>query len=530
MRCQVLIVGGGVGGCAASLAASRHGLRVVMTEETAWIGGQLTNQAVPPDEHPWIETHGCTAAYRSFRERVRAWYRTNRPLTEAAAADPLLNPGAGLVSRLCCEPRAALGALTEMLAPWRECGALAVLTGCRPHRVAVDGDRVTAVIFQVDGEELAIEADWFVDATETGELLELGAVEHVVGAEARSDTGEPHAPTVADPLNQQAITMCFAVEYRPGEDWTIDRPADYARWGTLEPLMRPAWPGKLLSLTGSDPVTLTPRTLVFDPEGEEASGGFGLWRYRRIAAARNLIPGQGNRDVSLINWPMNDYFEAPAILPGADRAAAMSRATAGAESLSWSLLYWLQTEAPRPDGGAGWPGLRMRPDVMGTETGMAMAPYIRESRRIRARATLLEQHLALEARMRETGLPADQVRAADFPDSIGIGSYRIDLHPTCTGDNYLDVASLQFQIPLGALLPVRVENLLPGCKNLGSTHITNGCTRLHPVEWCVGEAAGQLCAFCISHNCPTGAVHSKAELRDEFLRVLDSEGVERRWR
>jgi FAD dependent oxidoreductase len=44
-------------------------------------------------------------------------------------------------------------------------------------------------------------------------------------------------------------------------------------------------------------------------------------------------------------------------------------------------------------------------------------------------------------------------------------------------------SSLPFQIPLGALIPRRVENVLPACKNLGTTHITNGCYRLHPVEW-----------------------------------------------
>ena len=39
-------------------------------------------------------------------------------------------------------------------------------------------------------------------------------------------------------------------------------------------------------------------------------------------------------------------------------------------------------------------------------------------------------------------------------------------------------------------LPVRIGNLIAGGKNLGTTHITNGCYRLHPVEWNIGEAAG----------------------------------------
>jgi NADPH-dependent 2,4-dienoyl-CoA reductase/sulfur reductase-like enzyme len=56
---DIVIIGGGLGGCAAALAAARNGLRVILTEETDWIGGQLTSQAVPPDENPWIETFGA---------------------------------------------------------------------------------------------------------------------------------------------------------------------------------------------------------------------------------------------------------------------------------------------------------------------------------------------------------------------------------------------------------------------------------------------------------------------------------------
>lgn len=37
-----------------------------------------------------------------------------------------------------------------------------------------------------------------------------------------------------------------------------------------------------------------------------------------------------------------------------------------------------------------------------------------------------------------------------------------------------------------------MEKLLPACKNIGTTHITNGCYRLHPVEWGIGEAAACL--------------------------------------
>ena len=62
-------MGGGLGGCAAALAVLRNGRKAVLTETTDWIGGQLTAQAVPPDEHPWIERFGASASYRRLRQR-----------------------------------------------------------------------------------------------------------------------------------------------------------------------------------------------------------------------------------------------------------------------------------------------------------------------------------------------------------------------------------------------------------------------------------------------------------------------------
>ena len=46
MGCDVAIIGGGLGGCAAALSATALGMKVILTEETDWLGGQLTAQAV----------------------------------------------------------------------------------------------------------------------------------------------------------------------------------------------------------------------------------------------------------------------------------------------------------------------------------------------------------------------------------------------------------------------------------------------------------------------------------------------------
>jgi hypothetical protein len=526
-RADVVILGGGVGGCAAALAAARAGRHVLLTEETDWIGGQLTAQAVPPDEHPWIESFGRSRSYRHFRDGVRDYYREHYPLTTEARAVERLNPGNGTVSRLCHEPRVALAVLEAMLAPYISGRRVEILLQHRAVAADTKGDRVESVTVEDlrSGRRRTLVAPYFLDATELGDLLPLTKTEFVTGAESQKETGEPHAAAEARPANHQAFTCCFAMDYVPGEDHTIDKPAEYDFWRAYVPKLNPAWPGPLLSWKMTDPISLQERAVSFDPTGATKSG-LNLWLYRRIADRANFRPGAYSGDVCLVNWPQNDYWLGNLCEVTAEEAAKHLKR---AKQLSLSLLYWMQTEAPRPDGKTGWKGLRLRPDLVGKEDGLAKYPYVRESRRIQAEFTVLEQHVGTDARQKATGKKREELTAERFADSVGVGSYRIDLHPSSGGDNYIDVSSLPFEIPLGALLPKRVENLLPACKNLGVTHLTNGCYRLHPVEWGIGEAAGALAAFCLEKKEPPRRVRSDARLLAEFQRRLEGDGVEIRW-
>lgn len=526
IACDVAILGGGVGGCAAALAACRAGLRVVMTEETAWIGGQLTSQAVPPDEHPWIESFGGTAAYRAYRAAVRQYYRDNYPLTAAARQIRNLNPGGGSVSVITHEPRVSLAVLQTLLQKYVSAGRLAILTHTKPVSAGMAGDVVQAVTVRLAAVDRTLTAPYFIDATETGELLPLTRTEFVTGFESQKQTGELHAPAEPQPHNHQAFTVCFALGYEEGANHTIDKPAEYAFWRDYFPKLTPPWPDKLLTWKMSDPVSLQERRVYFDPTLKARQPGLNLWLYRRIVNKEFYEPGFCSSDVTLVNWPQNDYWLGN-LYGGTEEEAA--RHLGRGKQLSLSLVYWMQTEAPRPDGGAGWPGLRLRPDVTGTDDGLAMYPYIRESRRIQAEFTVLEHHVGTDARMKLTGRSRDEVTAEQFKDSVGLGSYRIDLHPSSGGDNYIDVSSLPFQIPLGALIPKRVENLLPASKNLGVTHITNGCYRLHPVEWNIGESAGALAAHCVSSQLRPRQVRNDEKRLKEFQAKLTAQGVEIEW-
>lgn len=513
LRTDVAIIGGGLGACAAALAVARLGRRVILTEETFWVGGQLTNQAVPPDEHRWIEEFGATASYRALRQGIRNYYRAYLPLTAEARRSSALNPGNGWVSRLCHDPRVAVAVLHEMMLPHQLGGRLFIMHHHRPIAASTHHDRLTAVVTRglQSGRDCLIEALFFIDATPQGELLDLAAVEHVLGAEAQAETGEPHAQETADPRDQQAISVCFAMEHRPNEDHTIDKPRQYEIWRDFRP---PGWPGPLLSWTTQRPETHEPLTRYLFRADDDRP----WWHFRRILDRTNFVEGFAASDITVVNWPQNDYWFGPVC--GVD-PVEQGRNLDAARQLSLSLLYWLQTEAPHPDGGFGYPGLRLRGDVMGgMPDGLAQAPYIRESRRLRAEFTVLEQHIAYP--LRPDG-------PAIFPDTVGIGCYRIDLHPRVSGAGYLDLGCWPFQIPLGAMIPVRIENFLPGGKNLGVTHISNGAFRVHPVEWNVGEAAGLLAAFCLERNFMPRQVRNVPALLEEFQSLLRSQGIALGW-
>jgi hypothetical protein len=82
---------------------------------------------------------------------------------------------------------------------------------------------------------------------------------------------------------------------------------------------------------------------------------------------------------------------------------------------------------------------------------------------------------------------------------------------------------------MGALLPRRVENLLAGCKNLGVTHITNGCYRLHPVEWNIGEAAGVIAAEAVRTGQAPRKIRNDQKLLGELQARMTAQGMELAW-
>ncbi|SFS78421.1 FAD-dependent oxidoreductase [Paenibacillus sp. 453mf] len=515
LHADVIVVGASLGGTIAARAAARAGLNVILTEQTDWIGGQLTSQAVPPDEHRWIESFGCTASYREFRDRVREYYRRNYPLNDEAMNDPVLNPGNGWVSRIAHEPKIALRVLEDMMAAYINSGQIRILYHTVPNGADCKGDHVQSVSVRHvhTGEELVLTGEYFLDGTDNGDLLPIVGAEYVVGAESGEETGEPHALFKADACDIQSITHVAALEYVEGGNFMIERPASYDFWKAYTPLpdrmpLFSWFAGDANDTTKQKQFTMFPNDQGITP----------LWTYRRIVDPSIWREALPTGEVTLLNWAQNDYYLAPIIGVGSQKQREHEEQ---ARDLTRSLVYWLQTEAPRLDGGAGYPGVRLRGDILGTTDGLAKTAYIRESRRIKARYTVTEHDVSKELR-------GDQ-GIKQYRDSVGVGSYHLDLHPTTKSLRSFYIPNYPYEIPLGSLIPIRMKNLLPACKNIGMTQIANGCYRLHPTEWNIGEAAGYLAAYCLRHGIQPAHVLDSSEHLEQYQLLLTHQGVELHW-
>lgn len=490
--CDVLVAGGGMGGIAAAIEASKT-LSTIITEETTWLGGQMTSQGVCAlDENKYVETTGACKSYLDMREAIRQAYRDTGKLSDTAASDPLLHPGRSWVTRLAFEPEMALPVLDNLLLPGVNSGKLSIMQRLKAVAVARQS-AIQAVLF-VDldtGAFHEIQPRIVIDATELGDLLSLAKIPYKTGSDSRLETGENHAPLEGDSENVQDFVYPFVLEYHPGKSFVIEKPADYERFLAA---------GKF-SFDGYH---------MFEEVDDFSTGEkrhlLPFWTYRRLIDKALFKPETYSSDISMINWDSNDLRDRNII----DKTPSVQRDyLAQAKRLSLGFLYWLQTEAKRDedydDGkadassnrinddnrGKGYPELKLVKNILGTADGLSMHPYIREARRLDAKTIVCEQDIVESC---NTG-----ARARLFDDSVGIGLYPVDIHGRQEIPGAAQAAK-PFQIPLGALITENCSNYIAACKNIGVTHITNGAYRLHPIEWAIGSAAGTLASVYLSRN------------------------------
>ena len=507
LRSDVAIVGGGFGGVAAALALTEHGYSVTLTDEFPWIGGQVTSQAlcVLDDlNDPSGETVGVTRRYAEFRSRVRDAYKQRYRLSPLGRAQLHLCPGNARCSHLTAEPHVAHACLMDWLRPALASGKLTILTGMIPVSAESSASKVTSITCRSTDDAaktVALLADFFLDGTETGDTYPLLKLPYRLGSETKADFGEPHAAERADRSAVQCFTYCAMVEFDPTGQHVIPKPENYDAIRNRHDFY----------LSGPGASREEP-SYFFKPRiMKSGSRIVPFWFYRCVVDAANF---EGVTGRAVINVKCNDFNDA-AYLENPKREQVL----ADARALTRAYLYWLQTEAPRDEGGRGYPELRPMSEATGTPDGIAQAPYVREGRRLIACQTVIEQDLSAEA--------SSASRARLFRDSVGLGGNAIDIHARAgmPGPSVWEGAR-PYQVPLSAMVPRELTNFAAAGKGIGVSQVANGAYRMHPSEWVIGEAAGELAAFCLAKNVRP---QLSGKMLLEYQRQLVSTGMPLFW-
>lgn len=307
-----------------------------------------------------------------------------------------------------------------------------------------------SVTYRQKGKSYTIKTKILIDATEIGELLPLVGADFRLGMDAKSDTGEKEAPDVANPIVQD-LTYVLILEdigTQKGRKGLVKKPKNY------------------------DPKNYE---CACKREDGEMFGG--------VSGCEQMLNyGKLPNNKYMMNWPNcgNDFYLNWPELSAAQRNEKLSEAKA----FTQGFVYYIQNEL-------GFRNLRVAQEFP-TKDNFPMIPYDREARRVLGKAFLTVDYLE---------------RPYDFnlyKTGVAVGDYPIDHHhdknPDAPKIEFINIKVPSYNIPLGSLVPERIENFIVAEKNISVSNIVNGATRLQPVVLGIGQAAGALAATAILGN------------------------------
>lgn len=436
LKVDVLIAGGGASGVTAAVQAARMGAEVVVLEEGPWLGGMLTSAGVSCIDGNYRMRSGL---FGEFLDSLAARY---------GGYDALKT---GWVSNVCYEPHVGQEIFTSMTDACKD--NLVVERNSTIRKVErKEGDWLVTFV-DCCGKRRRILADVLVDATELGDVAAMCGVAYDIGMEASSDTGESIAPDNANDVIQDLTMVAVLKDYDPGTDRTIDCPKGY------------------------DPTVYAGccRNPLNAFEGKTDTG-------QRIWTAEEMLRyGALPGGYYMLNWPIygNDYYVNVIEMEPQDREEALEKA----RERTLGYVYFIQTEL-------GMKHLGIADDVFPTEDGLAMIPYHRESRRIRG-----EAFFTVDAAASPYGFKYPYYRTG-----VAVGDYAVDHHHFRHPDwkslpdlHFYPIPS--FNVPLGSLIPLEVDDLIVAEKSISVSNLMNGATRLQPVVMQLGQAAGVMAAY-----------------------------------
>ena len=591
-ECELLVVGGGLSGVAASYEALLTGKTVCMTEITDWVGGQISAQGTSALDERTTQRSKLffPRGYLELRQRIEEYYGK-------------LNPGDCWVSESCFLPKDAHKIMWEQLkdAEAKGGGKLkwfpsTVIKDLKIETVANEGTgkQITSAIgiqhssnneylplntlplsstiedaysYQ-DSEKFSKEiirfvpasasdtvADWYlIEATETGEIVGLTDIPYRLGIDPLSSFEPSSSSVTGDEYCTQGFTYTFAMEATE-EPQANEMPTFYSQHQNY-------YSYELERLANFD-LVFTYRRIWSPEEGDlEKFGGIEF-----------TAPTPG--DISMQNWTWgNDYRPGTAkdnliytrrqlkelgqLEPNGWMGGLRTTTLSRGEDHSLGYFYWLvegTTDSQLGDGvKKPYPNNRLLQGIdspMGTAHGLSKYPYIREGRRIVGRVypgyskgfnineidisradyrneyysqqldaktyrqlwIKLDKDDPIANRNKNIDKIQQRTRSSIYPDSVGIGHYAIDFHP-CMNESPPEKAgnteregerkgggqAYPFQIPLRAMIPQEIDNLIVTGKSIATSHIASAAYRVHSFEWSSGAAAGITAVFSLEEK------------------------------
>lgn len=196
--CDVAVIGGGVGGCAAAIEASRRGMRTVLFEKGVSLGGLATNGYVPS------VAGNIEGICLEFVQRLDAMGQLSK---RTQGTEFYHNP--------VFEPEYGKLALEDLMF---EAGSRIIYDSTLIDTV-VENDRISAAIFYTKGGYVEVKAKFYIDATGDGDVSALSGVPYEVGGQ------EFGGLNIASTLGTRWAGADL-VKYRQAEEkWNADRKA-----------------------------------------------------------------------------------------------------------------------------------------------------------------------------------------------------------------------------------------------------------------------------------------------------------------
>lgn len=474
---DLVVVEATPGGIAMAVRAAREGMRVLLVNRTAHLGGILSNGLGVWDTlHEGKRSPLYDEVRQSLFDHYRTTYGETSPQYKAAL------PGKSGHTNGRFEPKVAEKILTDLVKAETN---IQVLTGYVPLSLEREGRLIRTLTVQAfQGKATQrITASVFADCTYEGDLLPLAKAAYRVGREARSEYDEPHAgliymraskePPTAEISEMAAQHDRLNLRKFPGFQQRVDPASTGAGDSNVQAF-------NYRTILTSDPANRVP---VEKPEHYDPKALAALEFGSIVSPLPNNKVGW-NRP-QLIG-PHQAYVEGD----WATRLRVMDQhwqATQG-------LLYYLQNDPAVPEERRRFfSAYGLARDEFGDHGHRPLEFYVREGRRLNGRSVITQHDLMLA--------PGAH-RAPLHTDSIAFAEWYMDTHACTEGktEGSLDEGKMMLhhetfpaQIPYRALLPVEVDNLLvPIC--LSATHVAWGAIRLEPAWMQIGESAGFACA------------------------------------